>query len=143
MSMYLPKWISNPRYCSVRISAFPIRNNYLQLLHVHVHIFMCNYASVLHLEKTKQNSVHVQASIKKSHPSHLLGVKVRVLLTKTSVLWLGTSDSLYSPTTRTSLCTSSRIHFRSSGVMWNEIPCAEYVHNKASNAKIVSLILMS
>ena len=62
-------------------------------------------------------------------------------LTKRSVRWSGTSDSLYSPTTRTSLCTSSRMHFLSSGVMWNEIPRTEQVHNTTSNATAPRLIV--
>ena len=87
--------------------------------------------SVLQLES--QNKEH--ANIKYNFFSAILKL-VNILnlicinhlvssLTKRSVLWSGTSDSLYSPTTRTSLCTSSRMHFLSSGVMWNEIPQTE------------------
>ncbi len=53
-------------------------------------------------------------------------------LTRRSVVWPKTSESLYSPTTNTSLCTSSRTHRLSSG--WSEYDMQCVRHSRLRNA---------
>ena len=86
------------------------------------------------------------AIIRISYPSpqstphhHNLYLCFNVQLTSKSVFCPFVSDSLYSPTTKTSLCTSSRIHFLTSRSSKKEMAWTDRRSSRHSNTKTSKL----